>query len=242
MPPPAVAGSVPTRHSSRWAIAEQVGHALRQEWGSRLLAVGVHGALAHGDDDDGASVDIVAVTRKPYANAPSGARRIDGVIVDLSMISEPEYLRHACTLTTSWPLLADRYISTRAVIDPDGWFAELRNTHLAFLAQIDDGAFASLAREAWCRAQSAQIHARRLAERHEHEASMAILGEARLAAALVHGLLTRTYYRNRADAVRRARVATANVYDLGERLIRFAQDLAARGRPVDGDIADLIGC
>ena len=36
--------------------------------------------------------------------------------------------------------------------------------------------------------------------------------------AVVDGLLTRTYFRNSADAVKRAGVATSHIYELGERL------------------------
>lgn len=222
-------------------MAEEVGDALRSRWGARLQAVGVHGTLAHGDDSEGSGVEIVVVTRSARAGPPAGARRIDGVIVDLSVISAEEYLRHARTLTTSWPLMADQYITTKAVHDPDDWFPQLRDTHIAQLAQTPAHVFASLAREAWCRAQSAQSFARRLAEWYETESAMIMLTEARLAVAVVDGLLTRTYYRNRSDAVRRAGVASAHIYELGERLIRYAQELARRGRPVDGELSDLLG-
>jgi hypothetical protein len=232
---------IPARHNARWAVTEQVGDVLRTRWAAELQAVGVHGSLAHGDDADGGGVDIVAVTRWPRAGPRPGARRIDGVIVDLSVISAEEYLRHARTLTTSWPLMADQYITTRAVHDPDEWFPKLRDVHIAHLAHTEGHVFASLAREAWCRAQSAQAHARRLAEWYETESAMIMLSEARLAVALVHGLLTRTYYRNRADAVRRAGVASAHIYELGERLTVHAQELARRGRPIDGDLDDLLG-
>ena len=93
--------------------------------------------------------------RSPGAPAPGrrpGARRIDGVIVDLGVIGAEEYLRHARTLTTSWPLVADQYLTTKALHDPDGWLPRLRDTHLARLAQTEAQVFASLAREAWCRA------------------------------------------------------------------------------------------
>jgi hypothetical protein len=66
-----------------------------------------------------------------------------------------------------------------------------------------------------------------------------MLAEARLAAATVVGLLTRTYFRNGADAVRRTGVASADLTELGTILRDQATDLADRGRPVDGTISDL---
>jgi hypothetical protein len=222
-------------------VAEQMAEALRRQWGMDLQAIGVHGSLAHGDDTDVSDVDLVVVTRRANAGPPPGARRIDGVIVDMSVIGAEEYLRHARTLTTSWPLVADQYLTTRALHDPDGWLPRLRDTHLSRLAHTDGQVFAALARAAWCRAMSAQSKARRMAEWYETEAAMVVLAEARLAVAVVDGLLTRTYFRNSADAVKRAGVASAHIYELSERLTAQAKELARRGRPVDGEIDDLIG-
>jgi hypothetical protein len=235
------AGSTPARQNPRWAVAEEVADALRRRWDMEIQAVGVHGSLAHGDDTDASDVDIVVVTRWAQTGPPPGTRRIDGVIVDLGVISADEYLRHARTLTTSWPLAADQYITTKALHDPDEWFPRLRDTHIARLAQAEGHVFASLAREAWCRAKSAQAKARRMAEWYETESAMLVLGEARLGVAMVDGLLTRTYFRNGADAVKQAGVASSHIYELGERLTSQAQELARRGRPVDGDIDDLLG-
>lgn len=201
----------------------------------------MHGALAHGDDTDESDVDIVAVTRHTRAGPAPGARRIDGVIVDLGVISADEYLRHARTLTTSWPLAADQYITTKPLHDPDSWLPRLRDTHIAHLARTSGQVFASLAREAWCRARSAQTKARRLAEWYDTDAAMLVLGEARLAVAVVDGLLSRTYFRDSADAVKKAGVASAQIQELGERLTGQAEELARRGRPVDGEVKDLLG-
>jgi hypothetical protein len=57
----------------------------------------------------------------------------------------------------------------------------------------------------------------------------------------VDGLLSRTYFRNSADAVRRTRLASADITDLDARLTAQSEELTARGRPVDGDVPDLFG-
>jgi hypothetical protein len=206
-----------------------------------LQAVGVHGSLAHGDDTDSSDIDMVAVTRTLHRGPTPGARRIDGVIVDLGVISSEEYLRHARTLTTSWPLVADQYITTKPLHDPDVWLPRLRDAHLARLAAAGSQVFASLAREAWCQAMSAQARARRLGEGYETDAAMVVLGEARLGVAMVDGLLTRTYFRNSTEAARRTKVVSAHIYELGERLAAQAAELGRRGRPVDTDLEDLLG-
>ena len=213
---------------------------VRRRYGPDIRAIGVHGSLAHGDDTDGSDVDLVVVTRRPGCGPRPVTRRISGVIVDLVAISGDEYLAHARTLTTSWPLAADQYLTTAALVDPDNWYGLLRDTHLGRLAEAGAKEFATLAREAWCRAASANERARRLAEWYDMDAAMLVLGEARLGAALVEGLLSRTYFRNSADAVRRTRVAAEDVITLGARLDAQAAELARRGRPVDGEVTDLL--
>jgi hypothetical protein len=66
-----------------------------------------------------------------------------------------------------------------------------------------------------------------------------LIAEARLHAAMVAGLLSRTYFRNRADAVRRMGMAGADMQDLGAILKSQAEDLTARGHPVDGPVTTL---
>jgi len=221
-------------------VAERITDLLRERYGGQLQAIGVHGSLAHGDDTISSDVDLVVVTRQVRTGPSPGTRRVDGVIVDLGVITAEEYLKHARTLTTSWPLVADQYITTKALFDPDGWLPRLRDAHIARLAEAEPQVFAALAREAWCRAKSAQTKARRMAEWYETDSAMLVLGEARLGVALVDGLLTRTYFRNSADAVKKAGVASSHIYELGERLDSQAILLAKRGRPVDAEPEDLI--
>jgi hypothetical protein len=220
----------------RWAVADEVASAALRRYPDEVLAVGVHGSLAHGDDTDGSDVDLVVVTHRPGSGPRPNTRRVDGVLVDLGVIGAAEYLGHARTLSTSWPLAADQYLTTRAIHDPRGWFERLRDTHLGRLAEATDGEFTALAREAWCRAASAQARATRLAEWYETGAALLVLGEGRLAAAMLVGLLNRTYFRNSADAMRRTGLAGADVVGLGELLRARAEELAARGRPVDGTV------
>ena len=231
----------PRAHNPRWAIAEAICDGLRRLWGRELQAVGVHGSLAHGDDTDSSDVDLVVVTRRQRVGPQPGTRRVNGIIVDLAVVSAEEYLRQARTLTTQWPLLADQYISTRPLHDPDAWLPRLRDVHLALLAQTSAQVFAACAREAWCVAKRAQAKAKRLAEWHETDSAMLMLAEARLNVALVEGLLTRTYFRDSADAVKKTGVASAHIYELDERLARQASELARHGCPVDGSVDDLLG-
>lgn len=223
----------------RWVIAEEVADAARRRFPAAILAIGVHGSLAHGDDTDASDVDLVVVTHRTGTGPRPSTRRIDGILVDLGVIGADEYLQHARTLTTSWPLAADRYVTTKPIYDPHAWLERLRDVHLSRLADARESEFTALAREAWCQGAAAHARATRLAAWHETDAALLMLAEARIAAAAVIGLLTRTYFRNTADAVTRTGLAGAGITELGAVLQAQADELAARGRPVDSEVDDL---
>jgi hypothetical protein len=225
--------------SPGWVLAEEITDAVRRRFSADVLAVGVHGALAHGDEHGDTDVNLVVVTYAPGAGPHPATRRVAGRVAEVVVIGAEEYLRHARTLTTAWPLAADRYVTTRATYDPDDWHVRLRDEHLARLASCAPGEFAALAREAWYHAHLAVARARTLAGRYETDAALVALGDARVSAAVVEGLLTRTYFRDGADAARRTGMAGADLLELRERLDAQARELAGRGRPVDGAVEDL---
>lgn len=222
----------------RWVVAELVADAARHRYPADVLAVGVHGSLAHSDDTDTSDVDMIVVTYRPGSGPRPVTRRVDGVLVDLSVIGADQYLQHARTLSTSWPLAADRYMTTKPIHDPDAWLEQLRDTHLSRLADARPAEFSTLAREAWCRAASAHARAIRLTQWYDTDTAMLMIGEARLSASMVVGLLSRTYFRNSADAVKRTGLAGADMTELGSVLRAQSDDLAARGRPVDATVGE----
>ncbi|HEY2672666.1 MAG TPA: nucleotidyltransferase domain-containing protein [Rugosimonospora sp.] len=231
----------PDPANPRWALAEQVTDAVRRRFSADILAVGVHGAVAHGDDTEDSDLDLVVVTEGPGTGPRPATRRVNGSIVDLGVISAREYLAHARTLSTAWPLAADQYLTTKPTYDPGDWYPTLRDTHLTRLAEAGAWEFTALAVQAWYRACSAICRARQLAGWYEVDAGLVALSDARVNAAMVEGLLSRTYFRDDADAARRTGVAGLGLPDLGDRLVAQADTLARRGRPVDGTVADLFG-
>ena len=230
----------PSTDGARWALAEEVTSALRDRWPSEISAVGVYGSLAHGDDDHADEVDLVVLTQRPGTGPRPGTRRVRGTVVDIGVAAADDYLGSAQTLSMSWPLAADRYLTTRPLYDPHGWHPRLRNAHLARLAEAGPTEFAALAREAWCQAETAYEKALRLAEWHDTTGALLTFAAARLDTALVEGLLTRTYFRDGLDAVRRTGLGDADLTEVGERLRGQAHELARRGYPVDGTVADLL--
>ncbi|MEU5939212.1 nucleotidyltransferase domain-containing protein [Micromonospora sp. NPDC047548] len=235
-------GADPHLDDPRWRVAERVAEAARRRFPADILAVAVHGPLAHGDDDGGGDreVGLLLATYRAGAGPAPSTRRVDGVLVDLTVAGSEEYLRQARVLTALWPLTADRYVTTTALYDPTGWLRTLRDEHLGRLARARPAEFSTAARQAWYRGCAAHARAARLAEWYETDQALLMLGEARLAAATVTGLLSRTYFRDPGDAVRRTGLAGADMTEVGAVLGRQADELAARGRPVDGTVDDLL--
>lgn len=229
------------RADPRWQIAEQVAAAVVRRWPAEVRAVGVHGSLAHGDDRETSDVDIVVVTYKAGTGPTPDSRRIDGVMVDLGVIGADEYLSHARTLSTQWPLVADQYLTTAPLHDESGWHGVLRDTHLGRLAEATGREFATLARSAWCTSAALLERSVRLGEWYDTDGALLALVEARRAAAITAGLLDRTYFRSSIDGVRRAGLAGADRATVRERLAEQAEELDRRGRPVDGSVDDLLG-
>jgi hypothetical protein len=234
-----VVASTSLPSTTPWRVAEEVADTVRDWWSADVVAIGVRGALAHGVDTG--SVDMVVVTYREETGPRPATRQIEGVIVDLTVIGADRYLRHARTLSTSWPLAADQYLTTKALYDPQAWHDRLRDTHLARLAEASGREFAALAREAWCHASSLHSKVHRLAEWYDTDGAVLVLGEARTATAVVEGLLTRTYFKDSADAVHRTGLGHTQVTELGDKLAAQATELQRRGRPAEGTVADLLG-
>jgi hypothetical protein len=220
-------------------IGEEIADQVTRRWPAEIMAVAAHGALAHNDDRGGTDVDVVVVTYRPGQGPTPTSRRIDGIVVDLNVISAEEYLSHARTLSTRWPLAADQYLHVRNLFDGGGFHGKLRDTHLSRLAEASVREFTALAREAWCSAFSLHARAWKSTEWYDTDGALLLLGEARTAVAVTEGLLTRTYYRNSADATRQTGLAGADMGEVRDHLARQAAELAKRGRPVDGEVSDL---
>lgn len=223
----------------RGRLAAELARRVQRRWRAEVLAIGVHGSLAHDDERDGTDIDVIVVTYRSGTGPRPTLRRVDGHIVDLGVMAQHDLLAQAKTLTTRWPLVADRYLHTRPLVDETGWHSALRDTHLGRLAEATPREFTTLAREAWCDAWSLLARAIQSGQWHDEDGALLLLAEARIGAAITEGLLTRTYFRSTADASHRAGVAGLDLVELRDRLNQQAAELAKRGRPVDGTFDDL---
>ncbi|WP_460885253.1 nucleotidyltransferase domain-containing protein [Paractinoplanes abujensis] len=225
--------------SPRGRLATRLSDVIERRWPAEVQAIGVHGSLAHGDDHDGSDVNLVVLTYRGGAGPRPALRRVDGILVDLRVSTAEEELRRARELTPRWPLEAERFVTCRPLHDPRGLLAQHRDAHLSRLAEARPLEFSGLARHNWELAAAAHSRAVRLAEYYDTDAALVLMADARLHTALVAGLLSRTYFRNPADAVKRTGLAGADVQELSKILDAQADDLTARGRPVDGTLKEL---
>jgi hypothetical protein len=127
-----------------WRSAEAISHALMDRYPGKIHAIGAHGSLAHRDDVDGSDVSLTVVTKRAGGGPAPTSRRVRGIAVDIDVISADGLLNLARTLSPSWPLLADRYLTALALYDPMHWHDRLRDAHLAHLAEAKADEFARL--------------------------------------------------------------------------------------------------
>ncbi|MEU4687900.1 nucleotidyltransferase domain-containing protein [Actinoplanes sp. NPDC023714] len=225
--------------SVRGSLVIRLRDVVQHRWPAEVQAIGVRGSIAHGDDADSSDVNMVVVTYRPKTGPKPTLRKVDGVPVSLSVVTAEEGLGQARVLTPRWPLVADGFLTTLPLYDPHDWFTDQREAHLTLLSEARPVEFTRLARHDWALASSAHARAVRLTQWYDTDAALVLMAEARVHAALVAGLLTRTYFRNEADAVKRTGVAMADMQELDAILKYQAEELAARGRPVDGTLGEL---
>ncbi|MBB2942268.1 hypothetical protein FB565_001981 [Actinoplanes lutulentus] len=225
--------------SVRGSLAIRLRDVVQQRWPAEVQAIGVRGSVAHGDDVESSDVNVVVVTYRPKTGPKPTRRKVEGVRVSLAVVTAEDGLGLARVLTPSWPLVADGYLTTLPLHDPHEWFADQREAHLTLLSESRPAEFTRLARHNWALASNAHARAVRLTQWHDTDAAMVLMAKARVHAALVAGLLTRTYFRNEADAVKHTGVAMADMQELDAILNYQAEELAARGRPVDGTLGEL---
>ncbi len=194
-------------HEERLALARELTARLLDRHGDGLVAVGLHGSAARGDERDGADLELAVVTAAAEVEVPDRTLRHRGVVVDLGAITADDYLHEAGQVGPTWPLAADQYRNHLALHDPGGFFHRLSHAHEAAMKEAPAAAFLAAAGYdlvqllSWeARARSAELHS-------DLPGAMLAVREAALLAALVVGLATRTAYRNAAHALTAAAFA-----------------------------------
>ncbi|HEV8653008.1 MAG TPA: hypothetical protein VG276_27365 [Actinomycetes bacterium] len=197
-------------HDEKLELARELSRRLLARHGEdAIVAIGLHGPLARGDDTGDAGLDLAVITAGPEVAVPERSLQHRGIVVDLGAIWADAYLEEAGHIGPTWPLAADQYVHHLALHDPGGFFHKLRHVHQTALDGAADEVFAAAAGYdlvqllSWeARARSAELHG-------DVPGALLAVKEAAVLCALVVGLATRTSYRDAANAIRSAALAEA---------------------------------
>jgi nucleotidyltransferase-like protein len=190
-------------HDERLRLAADLTERLLDRHGAAIVAVGVHGSVARGDDGQESDLDLAVVTTGPEAQVADRSLylRDPGLVVDLGAIAADAYLEEAGHIGPAWPLAADQYVNHLAVHDPGGYFHKLRHVHEAAVEEAGPEVFAAAAGFDLVQLLSWDATARGAELAGDLLTAQAALKEAAVLAALVVGLHTRTPYRNLSHAL-----------------------------------------
>jgi predicted nucleotidyltransferase len=183
-------------HDERLRLAADLTERLLGRHRAGIVAVGVHGSVARGDDGEEADLDLAVVTAGPEVEVPGRYLRHRDTVVDLSAIGADAYLEEAGHIGPAWPLAADQYVNHLAVHDPGGYFHKLRHVHQAAVEEAGPEVFAAAAGADLVQLLSWDATARAAELAGDLPTTLLAVKEAAVLAALVVGLLTRTAYRN----------------------------------------------
>ena len=188
-------------HDERLRLAADLTERLIDRHGAAIVAVGVHGPVARGDDGDESDLDLAVVTTGPEVQVPDRYLRHRGTVVDVGAIGADAYLEEAGHIGPAWPLAADQYVNHLAVHDPGGFFHKLKHVHEAAVEEAGSEVFAAAAGVDLVQFLSWEARARAAELAGDLLTTQLALKEAAVLAALVVGLQTRTAFRDTAHAV-----------------------------------------
>ena len=196
-------------HDERLRLAADLTERLLDRHRAAIVAVGVHGAAARGEDTDESDLDLAVVTVGPEAEVPDRYLRHRGIVVDLGAIAADAYLEEAGHIGPAWPLASDQYVNQLAVHDPGGYFHKLQHVHQAAVEEAGPEVFAAAAGVDLVQLLSWDATARAAELAGDLLTTQVAVKEAAVLAALVVGLHTRTAYRGTSHALHATAATTA---------------------------------
>jgi hypothetical protein len=204
-----VADSSAVTHDEWLDLAYELTRRLLARHGQEaILAVGLYGPVARGQQSDASALNVAVITTAPEAGIPTRMLRHRGMVVDLGAISAEDYLDEAGHIGPLWPLAADQYLHHLALHDPTGFFDKLRQAHESAVASSAPETF--LAAAGYDLAELASWEAKARVDELNGDLPGALLAvkEGAVLAALVIGLVRRTPYRDAGHALRAAAALT----------------------------------
>jgi hypothetical protein len=190
-------------HDERLRLAADLTERLLDRHKAGIVAVGVHGSVARGDDGEESALDLAVVTAGPEIEVPDRSLYLGGpgLVVDLGAIGADAYLEEASSIGPAWPLASDQYVHHLAIHDPGGYFHKLQHVHQAAVEEAGPEVFAAAAGFDLVQLLSWEARARAAELAGDLLTTGVAVKEAAILAALVVGLQTRTAYRDTAHAL-----------------------------------------
>jgi predicted nucleotidyltransferase len=202
-------------HDERLRLAADLTEGLLDRHGAGIVAVGVHGPVARGEDGEESDLDLAVVTAGDGVEVADRYLRYRDTVVDLGAIGADAYLEEASHIGPAWPLAADQYVNQLAIHDPGGYFHKLRHVHQAAVEEAGAEVFAAAAGFDLVQLLSWEARARAAELAGDLLITQVALKEAAVLAALVVGLHTRTAYRGTGHAVAATAATEAAGPDFG---------------------------
>jgi kanamycin nucleotidyltransferase len=123
-------GPQPLSHTERWALAEGIAQELHTHYGTRLLALGVYGSLARGNDGPYSDIEMHCVVRGErietsfeWSTGPWKA--------EVDVYSPDVLFQDASFVDGDWPITHGAFVTVKPIYDPNGLFDKLRRVTLS---------------------------------------------------------------------------------------------------------------
>lgn len=114
----------PRTHADRMALAERIMRRAFERYGSDVLAVGVYGSTARGDDGPYSDLEMMVIVREGESHTHEWAAGPWKAEVNVRTLADA--LGSAAELDDDWPLAQGEFVHVLPLHDPNDIFPQLR--------------------------------------------------------------------------------------------------------------------
>jgi predicted nucleotidyltransferase len=192
-----------TLYDDRLRLAQTIAAQLLVDYGEAIVAIGLHGSMAHGTIDERSDLDFAIVTRD---GADLHGRDIffGDVYLSLGVVGRDDYVAEAEIVDDAWAIESDQYVNKLVLHDPDGVFDTAREAQERAVDEAADGALGVRARENLLGAMEWLWKAERCLDAASFSAASVCVTGAVVSLAQAVGLLQRIRWRGTHTAVAEA--------------------------------------
>jgi len=117
-------GPQPIHRPQRRAKAQEIAAYFHQRYGEKVLALGVYGSVARGDDGPYSDIEMHCVLREPGVDESYEWSAGDWK-AEVDVISQELLLQQATQLDVDWPITHGAYTHVWVLYDPESFFTKL---------------------------------------------------------------------------------------------------------------------